>query len=236
MFDVSRAEGKLTMSTLKLLWIMLGVIGGLVFFWLFPLKLISRLAAWFGQSAPCPASLDWLVDNPLRRRYMRPILNRVGIQPGERILELGPGPGIFTVEAAQRVGPAGRLIAVDIQPEMIAQVEDRVQEAGLTNVETHVADAYHLPLDDASVDRAFLVTVLPEVPDQARALAELRRILKPGGLLSITEEFFDPDYPFAFETVRRVEAAGFNLEQRFGNFWVYTLNFRRDAAQQEGPE
>jgi len=224
------------MSTLKLLWIMLGVIGGLVFFWLFPLKLISRLAAWFGQSAPCPASLDWLVDNPLRRRYMRPILNRVGIQPGERILELGPGPGIFTVEAAQRVGPAGRLIAVDIQPEMIAQVEDRVQEAGLTNVETHVADAYHLPLDDASVDRAFLVTVLPEVPDQARALAELRRILKPGGLLSITEEFFDPDYPFAFETVRRVEAAGFNLEQRFGNFWVYTLNFRRDAAQQEGPE
>ena len=224
------------MSTLKLLWIMLGVIGGLVFFWLFPLKLISRLAAWFGQSAPCPASLDWLVDNPLRRRYMRPILNRVGIQPGERILELGPGPGIFTVEAAQRVGPAGRLIAVDIQPEMIAQVEDRVQEAGLTNVETHVADAYHLPLDDASVDRAFLVTVLPEVPDQARALAELRRILKPGGLLSITEEFFDPDYPFAFETVRRVEAAGFNMEQRFGNFWVYTLNFRRDAAQQEGPE
>ena len=224
------------MSTLKLLWIMLGVIGGLVFFWLFPLKLISRLAAWFGQSAPCPASLDWLVDNPLRRRYMRPILNRVGIQPGERILELGPGPGIFTVEAAQRVGPAGRLIAVDIQPEMIAQVEDRVQEAGLTNVETHVADAYHLPLDYASVDRAFLVTVLPEVPDQARALAELRRILKPGGLLSITEEFFDPDYPFAFETVRRVEAAGFNLEQRFGNFWVYTLNFRRDAAQQEGPE
>ena len=218
------------MRKLKALWILLNIIGGVVIFWLFPLKLISRLAARFGQSAPCPASLDWLVDNPIRRWEMRPILDRIGIRPGERVLELGPGPGMFTVEAAQRVGSEGRLIAVDIQPKMIAQVEKRVREAGLTNVETHVADAYHLPLDDASVDRAFLVTVLPEVPDQARALAELRRVLKPGGLLSITEEFFDPDYPFAFETVRRVEAAGFKLDQRFGNFWVYTLNFRRDAA------
>jgi len=109
-------------------------------------------------------------------------------------------------------------------------VEKRVHQAGLTNVETHVADAYHLPLDDASMDRAFLVTVLPEIPDQARALAELRRVLKSGGLLSITEEFADPDYPFAFETIRRVETAGFSLKRRFGNFWVYTLNFRRDAA------
>jgi len=217
------------MTKLKLLWIMLGVIGGLLFFWLFPLKLLSRLAASFGHSAPCPASLDWLVDLPVRRRYMRPILDRVGIRTGERILELGPCPGAFTVDAAQRVGPDGRLIAVDIQPKMIAQVEKRIQDAGLTNVETHVADAYHLPLDDASVDRAFLVTVLPEIPDQARALAELRRVIKPDGILSITEEFYDPDYPFAFETIRRVEAAGFRLEQRFGNWWIYTLNFTTDA-------
>jgi ubiquinone/menaquinone biosynthesis C-methylase UbiE len=221
---------------MKILWLLLAITGGLLFFWLFPLQLISRLAARFGQSAPCLAAFSWLVDLPVRRRYMRPVLDRVGICPGECVLELGLGPGMFTVEAAQRVGPEGRLVAVDIQPKMIAQVEKRIQDAGLTNVETHVADAYHLPLDDASVDRAFLVTVLPEVPDQARALAELRRVLKPRGLLSITEEFMDPDYPFAFETVRRVEAAGFKLDQRFGNFWVYTLNFRRDAAQQEGPE
>ena len=217
------------MKILKVLLILLATIGGLLFFWLFPLKLISRLAARFGQSAPCPASLDWLVDNPIRRRYLRPILDRVGIRPGERVLELGPGPGVFTVEAARRVGPQGRLFAVDIQPEMIAQVEERVREAGLTNVETHVADAYQLPLDDASVDRAFLVTVLPEVPDQARALAELRRVLRPGGLLSITEEFTDPDYPFVFETIRRVEAAGFSLKRRFGNLWLYTINFRKSA-------
>jgi ubiquinone/menaquinone biosynthesis C-methylase UbiE len=63
------------------------------------------------------------------------------------------------------------------------------------------------------VDRALVVTVLPEISDQNRALAELWRVLKPGGLLSITEEFIDPDYPFPFETIRRVEAAGFEQVQ-----------------------
>jgi len=214
-------------KVLKVLLILLGAIGGVLFFWLFPLKLIARLAHRFGTSAPCPAALSWLVHNPLRRRYMRPVLDRVGIRPGERVLELGPGPGAFTVDAARRAGPQGRIIAVDIQPEMIAWVEERVREAGLSNVETHVAGAYELPLESESVDCAFVVTVLPEIPDRNRALAELWRVLKPGGLLSITEEFIDPDYPFPFETIRRVEAAGFELVQRFGNFWVYTVNFRR---------
>ena len=212
-------------STLRALWIALAIVGGLAFFWLVVLKVLIRLNR--GRGAPCPASLPWLVDNPLRRPCVRPILDRVGIRPGERVLELGPGPGLFTVEAARRVGPTGRLIVVDIQPKMIAQVEKRVREAGLTNVETHVADAHHLPLEGESVDRAFLVGVLPEIPDQTRALAELHRVIKPGGLLSVTEEFLDPDYPFEFETIRRVEGAGFSLEHRFGNFWRYTLNFRR---------
>jgi len=216
-------------QVLKLLLVLLGAIGGLLFFWLFPLKLIARLAHRFGTSAPCPAALSWLVYNPLRRRYMRPVLDRVGIQPGERVLELGPGPGAFTVDAARRAGSGGRIIAVDIQPEMIARVEQRVREAGLTNVETHVAGAYELPLEGESIDRAFLVTVLPEVPDRDRALAELWRVVKPGGRLSVTEEFMDPDYPFPFETIRRVEAAGFDVVQRFGGFWVYTINFRKRA-------
>jgi ubiquinone/menaquinone biosynthesis C-methylase UbiE len=215
-------------TALGLLLILLGIIGGLLFFWLFPLKLISRFVHRFGASAPCPAALSWLVHNPLRRRYMRPVLDRVGIQPGERVLELGSGPGAFTVDAARRVEPEGRLIAVDIQPAMIVQLERRVREAGLTNVETHVASAHDLPLESKSVDRAFLVTVLPEIPDQNRALAELWRVLRPGGHLSITEEFMDPDYPLPSETIRRVEAAGFEQVRRFGNFWVYTINFRRE--------
>ena len=211
----------------NLLVAVLAAAAGLVFFWLFPLKLVSRLAARFGHSSPCPAALSWLVDNPLRRRYMGRTLDRVGIRPGERILELGPGPGAFTVDAARRAGPGGCVIAVDIQPHMIAQVEQRVREAGLANVETHIADAHALPLEDGSVDRAFLVTVLPEIPDRGRALGELYRVLRPGGVLSITEEFYDPDYLFLAETRRLVEGAGFRFEERFGNLLVYTANFQK---------
>jgi len=193
------------------------------------MKLIVRLLDRLGLSAPCPAGLASLVDNPVRRRYTGAILDRVGMLPGEHVLELGPGPGAFSIDAARRVGTEGRLTAVDIQPQMIAMVQRRVRQSGLQNVDARVASAYDLPLADGSVDRAFLVTVLPEIPDQARALRELYRVLKTGGVLSVTEEFPDPDYRFASETIRRVEPAGFQLDQRFGNFWVYTLNFRKVA-------
>lgn len=213
----------------RFLTILIAIALSLAFFWLVVLKIISRVAAAFGASGPCPAALGWLVDNPVRQRAIPRLLDRVGIWPGERVLELGPGPGAFTVEAARRAGPWGRLIAVDIQPRMIAQVEARVRRAGLTNVETHVASAHSLPLPDASVDRAFLITVLQEIPDPDRALAELHRVLVPNGVLSVGEAFPDPDYPFPSETIHRVEAAGFRLAERYGSLWEYTLNFRRVA-------
>jgi ubiquinone/menaquinone biosynthesis C-methylase UbiE len=211
---------------LRSLLILLGAIGGLLFFWLVVLKLASK---WMGgHGGPCPSALSWLVDNPVRRRYTRPVLDRVGIQPGETVLEVGPGPGAFTVDAARRAEPGGKVFAIDIQPKMIAKLERHLQEAGVTNVEARVASAYDLPIDDRTVDRAFLITVLPEIPDPVRALHEIRRVLRPGGRLSVTEEFTDPDYPLPRTTIRWAAAAGFQLEERYGGFWVYTLNFRRE--------
>jgi arsenite methyltransferase len=216
------------MTTLfRLLCIALSIVGGLALIWLVVLKIISRAFSRFEISAPCPASFSWILDNPIRRNYMKHVLDYVGLVPGERALELGPGPGIFTVDVAYRVGEAGHLTIVDIQPEMITQVEERVHQAGLKNVETHVASAYELPVTSKSVDRGFLVAVLPEIPDQDRALAELHRVIKPGGILSIIEEFMDPDYLFLAETIRRVEKAGFRFYAKQGNWWLYTANFAR---------
>jgi len=210
----------------RLGWVFLGLVGGVAFFWLVVLRLVSK----FHERGPCPYAVAWLVDNPYRRRQVGPLLDRIGIRPGERVLELGPGPGAFTVAAAQQTGPGGSLVAVDIQPGMIAAVERKVQQAGLANVETRVAGAHELPLDDKSVDRAFLVTVLGEIPDRQRALAELYRVLKPGGILSITEQFMDPDYPLAATVIRWAAEAGFELAERHGNWWTYTLNFLKPAA------
>jgi ubiquinone/menaquinone biosynthesis C-methylase UbiE len=110
---------------------------------------------------------------------------------------------------------------------MIDRASVRIRDAGYDNVEFHVSDAHHLPLEDASVDRAFLVGVLPEIEDPQGALAELRRVLRPEGTLSVSEGFFDPDYRFAFETIRQVQRAGFEWVERFGNLWQYTVNFRK---------
>jgi SAM-dependent methyltransferase len=209
----------------RIAWLVLLVVGGLLFFWLVMLRIVAKLHG----GEPCPFALVWIVDNPFRRRYMAKVLDRIGIQPGERVLELGPGPGTFSVEAARQTEPGGTLVAVDIQPQMIAAVEKKVWEAGVTNVEAHVASAYDLPLQDGSVDRAFLVTVLPEIPDRHRALLELHRVLKPGGVLSISEEFLDPDYPLVRTVIRWAGEAGFELVERHGNWFVYTLNFRKPA-------
>jgi ubiquinone/menaquinone biosynthesis C-methylase UbiE len=194
--------------------------GCAAFLWLVVVRAAFQIA---GER--CPFALAWLVEHPIRRRYLRHVLDRVGILAGERVLELGPGPGAFTIEAAHRVGLAGTLVTVVVVPRMIAAVEIKVWAAGLSNVQMHVASADQLPLEDASIDRAFLITVLPEVTDRPRALAELRRVLKAGGVLSVTEEFLDPHYPRMQRTLLWAEAAGFRLVQRHGNWWVYTLNF-----------
>ncbi len=207
--------------------ILLGTVGALVLLLLVVLKVAVRIAKRLGWSGACPVGLNWILDNPVRRRYAASVLDRVGILEGERVLELGPGPGVFSLDAARRTGTYGRLICADIQPGMIARVAARAREARLGNIEARVASAYELPLDDESMDRAFLVSVLSEIPDQGRALMELRRVLKAGGILSITEEFPDPDYLFPSETIRRLLPHGFRPESRFGSFWRYTLNFRR---------
>ncbi len=201
----------------------------LLFMFFVGAKVISRIAARWGKSAPCPASLSWVVDNPLRMRSMRSVLDWAAIKSGETVLELGPGPGVFTQKAATRTGAQGKVIAVDIQPEMIAQLETRLQATGTKNVETHVASAYELPLPDNSVDRAFLISVLPEIPDPNLALAELRRVLKPGGILSVTHEFLDPDYLFAKETDALVMPFGFAKTSQNGNWWIYTVNYRKEG-------
>lgn len=198
---------------------------GLLIFWLFGLKLVFVLLK--GCSGPCPTSLKWIVDLPLRKRYMRPVLSRAGLKPGETVLELGPGPGAFTVDAARLLGEKGKLIAVDIEPEMIAEVKRRVHKAGITNVETHTASAYELPIPDESVDRVFMVTVLPEIPDPVKGLREVYRVLKPDGVFSTTEEFLDPDYPRRKTTIRWAKEAGFVLEEIFGNWLLYTINFHK---------
>jgi arsenite methyltransferase len=218
------------MKARKLLWAMTKILGGLLLYFFVGLKVQSRLTAALNKPRACPAACAWVLERRRRiRKEVPQVLDRIGLRPGERVLEVGCGPGVYTVQAAPRLQPDGKLIAVDLQREMLDRASVRIRDANLHNVEFHVGDAHHLPLENASVDRAFLVGVLPEIPEPQGALAELGRVLRPEGILSVSEGFFDPDYRFAFETIRQVQQAGFELVGQFGNWWHYTVNFRKAA-------
>jgi ubiquinone/menaquinone biosynthesis C-methylase UbiE len=181
---------------------------------------------------PIPEFLAGVIDNPLRRRIQPPdeMPGRHGIAPGMRVLEVGPGNGRYTLATARWVGAGGQVVAVDIEPKMVARVRARAQAEGVTNVEGRVADVYDLPFDDGVFDAVYMNTVIGEIPEPGRALAEFHRVLRPSGTLAFSEVLLDPDYPRAGTLVRLASAAGFGLRRRVGGFFAYTLVFEKGGG------
>jgi ubiquinone/menaquinone biosynthesis C-methylase UbiE len=101
----------------------------------------------------------------------------------------------------------------------------RPENRDINNIELVNKSAYELPFSDGSMDVVYMVTVFQEIPDKNRALAEIKRVLKPGGILAISEWFVDPDYPLKSTTVKQVTGAGFKNDKVSGNWWHYTAKF-----------
>jgi ubiquinone/menaquinone biosynthesis C-methylase UbiE len=180
---------------------------------------------------PIPQFLANAIDNPWRRRLQPPDETAVrhGIEPGMTVLDIGPGNGRYSVASARRVGPHGRLIAVDIEPKMIQRTQRRALDEGVDNLQGLVASAHALPMAYDTVDLIYMIAVMGEIPSPQRAIAEFHRVLKPSGTLVFSELFFDPDYCLASTLQRWGEAEGFLLEDRIGNFFYYTLILNKQA-------
>ncbi len=181
---------------------------------------------------PAPAIVGFALDSDLRRKAQPPdpIIDRSGITLGMRVLEVGCGSGAYTTHVARAVGEAGTVATLDIQARMLAQLARKLrrpERRDVHSVRLHEGDAYALPFAGASFDLVYLITVLPEISDRQRALREVRRVLKPGGILAVTEFLPDPDYPMPGTTLQRGQRAGFEVEGVFGNLWTYTARFRK---------
>ena len=177
---------------------------------------------------PAPAFIGRFLDSSIRRAMQPPaaLIRRSGIQPGMRVLEIGCGSGAYTLEIARAVGATGKVVALDIQPGMLEQLKNKLtrsENTDIRNVEPLLASAYQLPFQNGSFDAAFMITVLQEIPDKWRALAEVRRTLRPGGIVAVTEWLFDPDYPLKQTTLRLLKEAGFENIDSSGNLWTYTV-------------
>ncbi|MFX0058127.1 MAG: class I SAM-dependent methyltransferase [Candidatus Heimdallarchaeota archaeon] len=195
-------------------------------FWIFVLARIIRKIYKF----PIPSFATRLIDNYFRRRFIQKpnlLAERMYLEPGMIVVEIGPGKGNYTKAVANKISPDGKVYAIDIQESIVNRLKEKIKEEKIDNIIPKVDDAYNLSFADESVDRIFAIACLPEIPDPIKALKEFKRILKPNGIVSLSELLPDPDYPLRRTEKRWAKEAGLVFDECFGNFFVYQLNFRK---------
>jgi ubiquinone/menaquinone biosynthesis C-methylase UbiE len=195
------------------------------------LAVLGGLAAgYWARTHPsaCPYSLRFLLRFPRRALARERLLDILAPLHGERVLELGPGTGYYTLAVAAALD-GGELDIFDISREFLDDLIRKARDRGMDNIAATQGDARALPYDDDSVDAAFLVAVLGEIPDQDAALRELARVLGPDGRLVVGESLAsgDPHAVMFGKLRKRAENAGFTLERRLGGPLAYFASFRK---------
>jgi ubiquinone/menaquinone biosynthesis C-methylase UbiE len=193
--------------------------------------LVWRLAS-HRQELPCPVWLRWFVelDNPFTETNRASVIVRyLDLQPGMKVLDAGCGPGRLTIPVAEKIGPQGEVLAVDMQAGMLQRAQERARAVNLDNIKFLQAGLGEGKLGKGQYDRALLVTVLGEIPNQEAAMKEIFEALKPGGILSVTEIIFDPHFQRRETVLRLASQVGFREKEFFGKSLAYTLHVEKPS-------
>lgn len=206
----------------KILLIIVAALVSLLFVWLVLLRIVRRFVKF-----PIPHFAVKIINSRFRKSMQPPdvVIKSFAIEEGMKVLEIGPGSGTYTFEAAKAVGDTGKVTVLDIQPEVIEIMKEAIKKKKLKNIDTIVGNAYGMPYKDKSFDRIMLVTVIGEIPDPQKAIVEFRRVLKDDGLLCFSELLLDPDYPMPGTLRKAVEKNGFRMDVHRPGVLMYSMCF-----------
>lgn len=128
-------------------------------------------------------------DGPDRDAWQKPkeVVDVIGLAAGHTVADVGAGTGYFLPYLSERVGASGRVLALDVEPNMVEYMKRRTTEAGWTNVEARVVAMDTPGLPDASVDRILIVNTWHHIDDRVEYGKKLKQALKPGGILAIVD-------------------------------------------------
>ena len=182
----------------------------------------------------------WLVrDTREREERCSLMLANLGVKPGMTVCDIGCGNGFYSLQLAKMVGPSGRVLAVDIQPEMLRMLRERAAKKGISNVQPILSSAHNPNLPDGEVDLILLVDVYHEFSHPEHMLAAMRRSLSPSGLIALLEyRKEDPEVPIKplhkmskRQIMKEYLPNGFKLVKQFERLpWQHMMFFGRDEA------
>jgi len=181
--------------------------------------------------SPFPHWLAFVLVNPLRKRSMNPagIVDVVGIKPGENVLEIGCGPGVFTEFIAAKVGTGGQVISQDVQAQMLKKLEKRKRRFKVNdNIKTLLANSSDTGLATGSIDFIFAANVFEEIAKEKElspTAAELYRVLKPEGRLFLGEHRVSAG--LLSKILSAVSDAGFIEEKKLKDILFYAAVYRK---------
>lgn len=186
----------------------------------------------------------WLIRNEREREERcSMMLVNLGLRPGMTVCDMGCGNGFHSLPIAQMVGDAGQILAVDIQPEMLVLLRERMEESGVTNITPILGSAWDPHLPAGTVDLVLMVDVYHEFSHPEPMLAAIRRSLSAGGVVVLVEfRAEDPEVPIqplhrmSREQVDlEMEANGFRRVREFDRLpWQHLLVYAADEPVPEG--
>jgi ubiquinone/menaquinone biosynthesis C-methylase UbiE len=189
---------------------------------------------------------EWLLrENREQEENAALMLAQLGIREGWTICDLGCGNGYHALTMAKTVGVKGKVLAVDIQEQMLAMLKARAEGRGLRNIETIQGEAWDPKIPEASCDLILLVDVYHEFSHPEHLLKAMRRALKPGGRVALVEfRAEDDNVPIRPEhkmsraqILKEWIPAGFALDSEYGELpWQHLMFFRRDDQPRAGAE